>query len=377
MVNITTKREEAVSIKPAPQAASTLATHMAKKNLNTVEATMPQKPITCKQKKSFKLDFRNDLRSMGVAYILDEDHEVPKQGDDDFIKYNYNKIFVYSCLMRATKGNEAREWLIANNIVNNGREGWKKILKQYDPMELEGTILSTAMQCLTNLCLSHATSGSASTYVTNFASALSELTIKGMPLNDALAQEMFINGIVHPGYFETKTDMKLNHSDLQTCMEKVNIIAGSIEREALKSNCCIAKVQSDSSSGSSSLQYKGKEVDKYGFFKNEDHLKNLSQKDKCNYFKVRMKWIKDVTCQRGNPSKHRQNQNKNLNQSSSNKTSSSSLESKETKFVRILISHLNVDEDGNFDLNTKSNQSGEDANSSKKTSNRIINILKS
>ena len=47
--------------------------------------------------------------------------------------------------MKVAKDHEAREWLLSDDIIDDGHKGWLKLMKQYDTKDLEGTNLSDAM----------------------------------------------------------------------------------------------------------------------------------------------------------------------------------------------------------------------------------------
>ena len=331
-----------------PDSESFVKNHVAKKSLNNVDTTMPPKPISYKQMKTFKLDLKNELRSMGLEYVLEESYKVPEESDPEFTKYIYDNKFVYSVLMKVTKGHEAREWLLAAEVENEGREGWFRILKHYDVKDLEGSNLSTAMNRLVGFRLNKNHIGAASSYVTNFASTLSELTIEGTPLDTTLSKEMFLNGITHPDYFEVKTNLKLNGLDLNTCMQKITLIAGSIEREAEKSSRRIAQLnQQQSHQNGQSLKYMGQDLDEYGFFKNVAYFNNLSQTDKRTYFNERKEWLKEGKCK----NKARNRRGANPGRGNGGRGSNN----KEAKFIRNLCTALNVDEDGNIQQNASTN----------------------
>ena len=151
---------------------------VAKKSLASIETMMPQKPITFKQMKNFKLDFENDLRSMGIDYIIDEEVEKPDELDPSYATFQADNKFVYSALIKTTKGHEAREWLLPDEVEDDGREGWFRLLKQYDLRDADDNNLGSAMNRLANLRLSKTYIGAASAYVTTFQHVYQNLLLK-------------------------------------------------------------------------------------------------------------------------------------------------------------------------------------------------------
>ena len=112
----------------------------------SIEATLPQKLISAKQMKNFKLDFTNELRSMCLDGLLEDDYTPSKEGDPYYGSYVQDNKFLYSCIMKAIKGYEVREWLTTYGVINDGIKGWQCIMNQYDLKELQGAHLSDAME---------------------------------------------------------------------------------------------------------------------------------------------------------------------------------------------------------------------------------------
>ena len=69
---------------------------------------------------------------MGIDYIIDEEFGKPDELDPSYATFQADNKFVYSALIKTTKGHEAREWLLPDEVEYDGREGWFRLLKQYD-----------------------------------------------------------------------------------------------------------------------------------------------------------------------------------------------------------------------------------------------------
>ena len=90
--------------------------------------------------KSFKLDFENELRAMGLDDLISETLERPNEEYSNHKSFVENNRFLYSCIMKFTKGHEAREWLTTHDVLNDGLKGWKCTMDQYDLKELQGSL---------------------------------------------------------------------------------------------------------------------------------------------------------------------------------------------------------------------------------------------
>ena len=256
-----------------------------KRSLAVIESTMPDKPIKFKEMKNFQMDFKNELRSMDLDHLLDPNYEVSEIGTTARVKYDKDNKFLYSCIVKVTKNHEAREWLTNHGAHNDGREGWKLIMEQYDTKEVQGSHLSDAMNRLVNLKLAKDYHGAATTYVTMFSSLMSELVVQGRPMDPVLAKEIFLNSVTNSLYFDVVTNLKLGNFTLDECMRKITIISSSIEKEAERSKRRIAKVNTGDDPNNAGLNFKGKPLNEFGFFVNEKDFKDLSKKDKHAYYK--------------------------------------------------------------------------------------------
>ena len=266
-----------------PSNTATVA-QMAKRTLTSIDSIFPAKPITAKQMKYFKLNFTNEMRSMDLDYLLSEDVIFPDTTNAKYEEFIKSNKFLYSALMKVTKDHEAREWLLSDDIIDDGHKGWLKLMKQYDTKDLEGSNLSDAMNNIVNLKLSKDHADAASSYVINFSAHLSDLVIEGKPMDQALSRELFLNSITHPSYFQVKTSLKLDGSSLDECMDKIMLISTAIEKEAEKSKRRIAKLKNDSensrvtSHNNPPLKFMGKEVDEFGFLKDLDFSGTFQRK---------------------------------------------------------------------------------------------------
>ena len=271
--------------------------HHTKRNLTNIESEFPKKPITAKEMKDFKIDFLNEMRSMGLSYLFADDFAEPTN-EARHKKFLLDSQFAYSALLKVTKGHEAREWLLSDDLLDDGRASWFKLIDQYDVKEKTGSYLSDAVKKLSSLTLHKDHVGAASSYLTNFSALMTEIAVHGKPYPDCIAKELFLNSITHPKYYETVTMLKLSSDenlDLNTCMNKIQIISGSIERDAEKTRRRVARTStSDSSSsgggGSLPAKYMGKEIDAKGNFKDVEFYKNLSYEDRGTYFKKKDSW---------------------------------------------------------------------------------------
>ena len=138
-----------------------------KRNLTNIESEFPKKPITAQDMKDFKIDFLNEMRSMGLSYLFDEDFVEPRD-EARHKKFRLDSQFAYSALLKVTKGHEAREWLLSDDMLDNGPASWSKLMDHYDVKEKTGSYLSDAVKKLSNLTLCKDHVGAASTYITTF-----------------------------------------------------------------------------------------------------------------------------------------------------------------------------------------------------------------
>ena len=178
----------------------------AKRHLDAFSAyKFPQVPIAAKQMKNFKILFENVLRSMNLEYLLGSNYEPPTADDEGFEKYSDDDKFLYSSLIYATSNHEAQDWLLNEDIWDDGIKGWKTLIETYDSEVIEDSVTATALRRIVNLKLDKNSKGSSNTYVTSFAACLSVFKREGVPLPEKLARDLFLINTVHEDYRSTVT----------------------------------------------------------------------------------------------------------------------------------------------------------------------------
>ena len=89
---------EEIPTVPIEKTQQYIKSNLAKKSLSSIETTLPQKPISAKQMKSFKLDFENELRAMGLDDLISDTFERPNEEDSNYKSFVANNKFLYICI---------------------------------------------------------------------------------------------------------------------------------------------------------------------------------------------------------------------------------------------------------------------------------------
>ena len=264
----------------------------AKRHLDAFSSCkFPQVPIVSKQMKTFKILFENMLRSMNLEYLLQSDYQPPTANDEEYEKYSDDNKFLFSALIFVTTNHEAQDWLLNEDIRDDGIKGWKTLIETYDSEVIEDSVTATALRRIVNLKLDKNTKGASNTYVTSFAACLSVFKREGVPLPDKLARDLFLINTVHEDYRSTVTKCKVDKNSLQECYQDVKVVGTTIEKDAEKAIRKIRKTTSNQTSDEKGkLKYKGKDIDKFGDFVDTQYFYNMKQDQKKAYFNQRDEW---------------------------------------------------------------------------------------
>ena len=165
-----------------------------KKSLKTFEnSKFPSFPVTVKAMKEFRINMKNQMRSMDLDHLVNDSYQPPKEGDPGYEKYRIdNKFFFTAVVEILSKPNHpARSWLMTEELENDGRAAYYKLISHYDNETIEDSFVQTAYVRWINTKLTGVHLGAMKAYITKYQTVLSEARETGTPVPDNAAKEIF------------------------------------------------------------------------------------------------------------------------------------------------------------------------------------------
>ena len=125
---------------------SNTSSSYAKKSLKIFEdLKFPPTPITYTQMKSFKTQLKNKMRSVNLKHFLDPNFYPPQIGDKDYEQFLQDNKFVYSVIVELVMNpdHEAHHIILTDDVEDNGKAAWVKLIGHYDNETIEKSFLSS------------------------------------------------------------------------------------------------------------------------------------------------------------------------------------------------------------------------------------------
>ena len=209
-----------------------------------------------------------------LEHFLDPNFYPPQIGDKDYEQFLHDDKFVYSVFVELVMNpnHEARYIILTDDVEENGKVAWVKLIGHYDNETIEKSLLSSLYNRWNSLRLHRTNLGAAKSYITNYASLLNQMKDEGAPVDENIARIMFLDHISAEPYQTVVLDCQINESDLVTCYERIGRVAVTIEGNAArrKTNAYLAGTGGQGSDRKDSqkgpLAYAGKKINKYEFF---------------------------------------------------------------------------------------------------------------
>ena len=205
----------------------------------------------------------------------------------------------------------ARSWLMTEEIGNDGRAAYFKLINHYDNETIEDSHGITAYMRWTTTKLTGVHLGAMKAFITKYQTILSDAKEAGDAIPDNPAKDMFLAQIKPEAYQHVTMNCKIDKISLSECMERCLRVAVSVEANAASKSrrgASTATQQSTDSNSNATVStssvarrpktYKGKPIDEFGYFKDKNYWSTLTAKDRSEYFKQLNKWIEDGLLQR-------------------------------------------------------------------------------
>ena len=148
-----------------------------KKTLKPFEnCKFPTVPVTIKAMTALKIGIKNYMRSMDLDHLLKESYIPPAKGEVGFEKYIIDNKFFDSAVVEimTNPDHPARNWLMTEEIKNDGRSAYFKLVNHYDNETIEDSHGITAYIRWTNTKLTGVHLGAMKAYITKYQIVLSD-----------------------------------------------------------------------------------------------------------------------------------------------------------------------------------------------------------
>ena len=188
-----------------------------KKTLKPFEnCKFPSVPVTVKDMKAFKINMTNQLRSMDLDHLLKESYIPPESNEPGFEKYRIDNKFFYSAVVEimTNPNHPARSWLMTEEIENDGRAAYFKLINHYDNETIEDSHGITAYMRWTNTKLTGVHLGAMKNYITKYQTVLSDAKEAGDAIPDNPAKDMFLAHIKPEEYQHVTMNCKIDKISL-------------------------------------------------------------------------------------------------------------------------------------------------------------------
>ena len=277
-----------------------------KNSLKTFEnSKFPSVPVTVKEE--FKINMKNQMRSMDLDHLVNDFYVPPKEGESGFEKFRIDNKFFFSAVVEilSNPNHPARSWLMTEEFENDGRAAYYKLISHYDNETIENSFVQSGHVRWINTKLTSVHLGAMKSYITKYQTVLSEAKETGTPVPDNAAKEIFLTHIKPEGYQQVVMNCKNDKLSLTDYMDRCLRVAVSVEANAASRARRAARVTQDNDdtmattstdsnkSGGKPRKYNGKEINEYGLFKDRNYLSTRIQDQKNAYFKQHDKWVKD------------------------------------------------------------------------------------
>ena len=285
----------------------------AKKTLKPFEnCKFPAVPVTVKDMQAFKINMKNQMRSMDLDHLLKESYVPPEVGEAGHEKFRVDNKFFYLAVVKimTNPNHPARNWLMTKENENDGRSAYFKLVNHYDN---ETTIedshgIVTAYIRWANTKLTGVHLGAMKAYITKYQTVLSDAKEAGGAIPDNPAKDMFLAHIKPDAYQQVTMNCRIDKLSLSKCMERCLRAAVTVEANAASRTRRAARATNEEGSNGTTLTttstgnvtggrrpktYKGKDIDEYGFFKDRSYWGKMTTEQKSAYFKQQDKWVKD------------------------------------------------------------------------------------
>ena len=274
----------------------------AKVNLKAFhDIKFPTVPVRVNELKTFKIVFKNVLRSMNLEYLLNEDYETPTSSKG-YEKFVFNNKFLYSAIVAifTNPDHEARNVILdKKSLENNGRGAWKKLLDNYSTEVIEGDIIEVTYNKMINLRCNKTHIGAMRTYITKFIEYLQTMRENGSPMDIEAAKAILLSHVDHEAYNECIMNCKFNKCTLTECYDRLGMVATQVEKQHAKAARKLRSAKrggggggnaNSNSNSNQGLKFNGHAVNEYGFFRDKTIYDKLTPSKRTKYYKQKDTW---------------------------------------------------------------------------------------
>ena len=116
-----------------------------KNSLKTFEnSKFPSVPVTVKEE--FKINMKNQMRSMDLDHLVNDFYVPPKEGESGFEKFRIDNKFFFSAVVEilSNPNHPARSWLMTEELENDGRAAYYKLISHHDNETIEYSFVQSA-----------------------------------------------------------------------------------------------------------------------------------------------------------------------------------------------------------------------------------------
>ena len=116
-----------------------------KKSLKTFEnSKFPSVPVTVKAMKEFRINMKNQMRSMDLDHLVNVSYVPPSnEGEPGYEKYRIDAKFFFSAVVEilSNLNHPTRSWLMTEELENDGRGAYFKLISHYDNETIEDSFV--------------------------------------------------------------------------------------------------------------------------------------------------------------------------------------------------------------------------------------------
>ena len=116
----------------------------AKKSLKAFDdIKFPAVPVKHRELKTMIVLFKNVLRSMNLEYLLKESFVRPSDDSMEYNRFVMDNKFLFSAVVGilSTPDHEAREYVMDEDIENDGRAAWLKLQEHYNSEAIHDNVV--------------------------------------------------------------------------------------------------------------------------------------------------------------------------------------------------------------------------------------------
>ena len=237
---------------------------------------------------------------MDLDHLMKESYIPPGKEEVGYEMFRVDNKFFYSAVVETltNRDHPARNWSMTEEIENDGRSAYFKLVNHYDNQSIEDSHGITAYIRWTNTKLTGVHLGAMKAYVTKYQTILSDAKEAGDAIPDNPAKDMFLPHIKPDAYQQVTMNCRIDKIPPHECMERCLRVAVTSEANAASRTRRAARATNESheahtttgsnssapNSGGRPMKYMGNEIDEYGYFKNRDFWSSVSADQMTAFF---------------------------------------------------------------------------------------------